>query len=300
MISTFLDLYFKLGQILCYTPSYTKPKTTFLQILYSFILSTFLTVALGITISNRNFYGDYNYIKTAVSALLDFTLLTFNYSIILVVLCKEQQWKLLTGSIRTITTKYNKGRKYRYLIFVFVVAHCTGWLVIALSFKAFLEFYGMWYFKNYNIQYLQLGLLFSYNMFLCLIVALIWFMYKEVKVSLRKTLSDDVAKNVLYVVTNLDDSLCFLKDTVDVFNEIFAWPITLLIFHTNLQIINDSNSISVVKEELYEFTNSVIDNFPKFSVARFFEIRRSNLLNILGTVATFLIIMIQFHGKHDE
>ena len=60
------------------------------------------------------------------------------------------------------------------------------------------------------------------------------------------------------------------------------------------------NSTSDVKEELYEFTNSVIDNFPKFSVARFFEIRRSNLLNILGTVATFLIIMIQFRGKHDE
>jgi hypothetical protein len=49
-----------------------------------------------------------------------------------------------------------------------------------------------------------------------------------------------------------------------------------------------------VRENLFVFGNSVIENFPKFSAARFFEIKRSIILRILGTITTFLIVMIQF------
>nr|XP_015835104.1 PREDICTED: uncharacterized protein LOC103312576 isoform X4 [Tribolium castaneum] len=49
--------------------------------------------------------------------------------------------------------------------------------------------------------------------------------------------------------------------------------------------------------KMQEFTNFVIKNLPKFTAANFFHIGRSTILNMLGTVSTFIIILIQFR-KH--
>lgn len=51
------------------------------------------------------------------------------------------------------------------------------------------------------------------------------------------------------------------------------------------------------QDNLKQLGNVILENFPKFSVARFFDISRSTILNILSTVTTFFIIMIQFNGK---
>ncbi|KAJ3652330.1 hypothetical protein Zmor_018307 [Zophobas morio] len=51
------------------------------------------------------------------------------------------------------------------------------------------------------------------------------------------------------------------------------------------------------KNRLKEFSESVLQNLPKFSAARFFNINRSTILSMLATDITFLIIMIQFHGS---
>jgi hypothetical protein len=62
---------------------------------------------------------------------------------------------------------------------------------------------------------------------------------------------------------------------------------------------NFGEASSEVKEELFEFSNTIVDNFPMFSAARFFEIKRSIILSVLGTVTTFLVIMIQFRLSYD-
>ncbi|XP_068901881.1 uncharacterized protein [Tenebrio molitor] len=48
------------------------------------------------------------------------------------------------------------------------------------------------------------------------------------------------------------------------------------------------------RKELKRFSNAIVQNFPKFSAQRFFDIDRSTILSILGTVITFFIIMVQF------
>jgi gustatory receptor len=42
------------------------------------------------------------------------------------------------------------------------------------------------------------------------------------------------------------------------------------------------------------FTNLLEKNVPKFTAASFFEVERGTILNLLGTVITFLIVMIHF------
>ncbi|XP_044255389.1 uncharacterized protein LOC123005621 [Tribolium madens] len=49
--------------------------------------------------------------------------------------------------------------------------------------------------------------------------------------------------------------------------------------------------------KMQEFTNFLIKNLPKFTAANFFYIERSTILSILGTVSTFLIILIQFRKQ---
>lgn len=49
-------------------------------------------------------------------------------------------------------------------------------------------------------------------------------------------------------------------------------------------------------QEVNEFiAYSLLNNFPEFSAAGFLTIRRSTIFSILGTVTTFLIIMVQFN-----
>lgn len=48
------------------------------------------------------------------------------------------------------------------------------------------------------------------------------------------------------------------------------------------------------KLELRGFIELVHHNKPKFSAAGFFKIKKSTMFNILGTVTTLLIVMVQF------
>jgi hypothetical protein len=56
-------------------------------------------------------------------------------------------------------------------------------------------------------------------------------------------------------------------------------------------------SVSDGHDELGEFASFVVENSPRFSAADFFWIERSTILSMLGTVTSFLIIMIQFRQK---
>ncbi|EFA05781.1 gustatory and pheromone receptor 39a [Tribolium castaneum] len=52
------------------------------------------------------------------------------------------------------------------------------------------------------------------------------------------------------------------------------------------------------KKNISEFINVVLNNYPDFSAAGFFSINKTTLLQIIGNVTTFFIIIIQFNNKH--
>jgi hypothetical protein len=51
------------------------------------------------------------------------------------------------------------------------------------------------------------------------------------------------------------------------------------------------------KQELYELTNLILNNMPKFSGANFFDIEKATLLNILASVGSTLVLLVQFSDK---
>ncbi|XP_063924676.1 gustatory receptor 68a-like [Zophobas morio] len=57
---------------------------------------------------------------------------------------------------------------------------------------------------------------------------------------------------------------------------------------------NFPSALSRQRVEVNEFIDFVIRNFPKFSAAGFFDIDRSTIFKLLGTVTTLLIVMVQF------
>lgn len=64
-----------------------------------------------------------------------------------------------------------------------------------------------------------------------------------------------------------------------------------------LKLKRHSFSIQKKKEIKAVIDDCMGNTFPQFSAAGFFLLGRSTLLSILGTLATFLVIMVQFAGN---
>ena len=59
--------------------------------------------------------------------------------------------------------------------------------------------------------------------------------------------------------------------------------------------VENPSKISVEK-----FCKSIEENLPRFSAARFFDVSRSTIMNILGCVVSFFIVMIQLrHNSYN-
>lgn len=50
------------------------------------------------------------------------------------------------------------------------------------------------------------------------------------------------------------------------------------------------------KMRLKDFSETISNNFPQFSAARFVAVSRSTVLSVLGCVTTFIIVLIQFRA----
>jgi hypothetical protein len=281
MLSKSLELLFNFGRVLALTPSYRKPETSLLQKCYALAIITLITIALGITISYRNFYKDNIYIKSAVCALLDVNLLMFNYSTVVVFFWKHKHWEKLVVHLKIIVSKLNQSKKKSHMAFIFFVVQVVGIVIIAMSFKTWMEIYGLQYVKEYNVQYFQFYLFFTYNVFLIVIISLILALYEKINKSLGQVILANISvENMLSTVNKLDYFLSFLKETVQTFNEIFAWPIALLISYTCLHILNNSYSV-FVQGSFYKHDKNLV----------------KKLLADIALVVLFFVIMLESFQK---
>ncbi|RZC37407.1 7tm 7 domain containing protein [Asbolus verrucosus] len=352
-----LQRIFKFGNILALTPSYSTPKETLRRKFYALVIVTSIAVGVVISVNNRNFYKGYIYMKIFVNILLDLNLLIFNcYTTLEVVFFKKHQWQKLMKNLKIVVARINSSDDSTAT--VFFMTQVVGVMVIIAYLYIWLELRGMNHLQLYNVQYFQIYLLYTYTVLLCLIVNLFLSSYRRLNYFLEQIIERGLGKNLLLMLKKVEISVCHLRDSIDIFNEIFSWPIALIISYTTLYILNDSYSIflrssyaedhknlvmkvtssilfvllsflgttsliimcdSVLeeagkirsnshrlrrscsnvtpreREEIREFCVTIKESFPRFSAARFFTIKRSTILNILGTITSFLIIMIQFY-----
>lgn len=275
MISKRLNLIFNFGQILAITPSFANTNVLLFQKIYSSIILITITCLLAATMYYKNFYRDYNYIKIAVSALLDFNLLLFNYSTVMVIFSKQTQWKQIILNLKIIIKKIERNNNLIFISRNFLMVELMVMFVISLSLYVWMDIYGLWYFKRYSLQSFQLFLLSTYSNFLCLIIDIILNMYKKIENNLYHIIEELSTKRLLLVVNKLDYYLCFLNSSIQTFNSIFSWPITLLISYTGLQILNDSYGI--------------------FIKSSFFQNRNNILKEIIADISVVLLIFVSYY-----
>jgi gustatory receptor len=103
---------------------------------------------------------------------------------------------------------------------------------------------GFEYYGEYFVEVVQLYFQFYYNYFLCVIVKIFLNRYKYVNfllseqliyVKIRKTIS---TKEYPISIGRIEDLICGLKELNVIFNDIFGWPILMIILYSSLLMLN--------------------------------------------------------------
>ncbi|RZC36967.1 7tm 7 domain containing protein [Asbolus verrucosus] len=111
-----------------------------------------------------------------------------------------------------------------------------------------------------------------------------------------------------YNISNpFSDGEVFHKITAETLNFLKPFVPTVILILSCDSIVEESETIFLLmykwcsncvnskgREELYRFANFVQKNRPEFNAAGYFTIHKSTILSMLGTVVTFLIVLLQF------
>ncbi|KAH0808833.1 hypothetical protein GEV33_013954 [Tenebrio molitor] len=362
MANTWLTFFFTVGKFLTITPPYNT-KVSRSQTVCTFVVVTLQVPLMICSAIARELNTLHIYAKVVVALLVDSLLLTFScHTALSVVLWKKTQWQKLTGNLKIIASNAENTKKIVHHVKISFVRLVTDLTILIVVYSFWVEVFSFSYYaQRYNAHYFDYYLVYTFNIFLSLILNVVLIQYRYLNDVLQKEISSEivVTNKLSKLLGEVESSLFFLKDTVDLINDIFGWPLALTISYTTLYILNNfdfifQNSLipddeiafkiladttlvlltfigtSVViarcdlilreaetmltksyvlrrhtkmlsaqeKEVLTHFSDVILQNFPRFSAARFFNIDRSTILSILATVVTFLIIMIQFESSN--
>ncbi|CAH1380335.1 unnamed protein product, partial [Tenebrio molitor] len=274
-------------------------------------------------------YRNFLHIKATVTLLLDLVLYAFNaYTMIVLNFWKTHSWDNLFGKLRASNfAQIKSGTNFKYFLAAHLVhLSIASYTVFVACQKDCLEF-----FKQYNVEFVQEYLLFLYK---CLLPTgrVLLLQIKKVEHSfclLRKTVAVfndmfgwpfaliishtslellDIIDSTIYPERDIDFALLITGNLLRV-----SWNFigtTVLIVMCDSVTQEAAKMVTLTydlrwylhgttpdeKQEVYEFTNLVLEHLPQFTAANFFEVGRWTILSMLGTISTFLIIMIQFRN----
>jgi gustatory receptor len=235
-----LEMILNFGKILALTPPY-NPELTLFRKIYSTVVLAVITVGVIISTINKRLYRNFISIKIAEHLVLDGSLLIFNYcSITAVTFWKRRQWKELVENLKIIA-----DAEIWSSVVVFIALQFLGVLTLTSALYTRVDMYGFEYVSRYNVDYLQDYMLYSYNTILYVIARMIFINYKLINKFLWQILhrTGDCETNCHLKLKQIETHLYLLKDTVDIFNDIFGWPIFFIIVYTTLHILNHFDNI---------------------------------------------------------
>ncbi|RZC34766.1 7tm 7 domain containing protein, partial [Asbolus verrucosus] len=336
---------FAIGKLFAITPpSIDITNATNCQKLHAYLMIIFYTIGVIISCYHKiSSYIRYDNLKLAIKAILDSSLYIFNICTVAMPLIKRSQWYILIKNLKITqksddVTEKKSGRSFVWFNFAF-------WSCMAYMTYTFANIMGVEFFKQYWVEYVQLYVQFLTSFLMYTILTMLRARYCSVFRQLFNIRKFGAAAN------RIKHDINILKETVDVFNDIFGWPTLLIVVFVSLQVLAYLDNIFVVssttdvkillynvillllfagevgvhiltvdsilqefekilglacglrrrfeykEEEFCKLIDIIIDNSPKFSVARFFTIDRSTILRIFETISTCLIIMIQFNSN---
>jgi hypothetical protein len=240
-----LSFIFKLGKIFALTPPSTViTPPTLGQKLYTILFFAVLTTSVVMSFISKDFYKQYIHIKVVLCFMDDLSLYVLNcYSIIVLGLFRRTQWKLLLENLKSTTYLIQvKSRKTVHIPYYFGFIFITLFYCVSSGYVIYtgVKIDGMLYLKQDLINHVQMymGL---YNKFLyCVISNMLLSRYRGLKYILLtyiKSKNENSQFPTLFM-KNIEYTMCSLKKTVDLYNDMFAWPTFFIISFTILEILN--------------------------------------------------------------
>jgi hypothetical protein len=234
-----LKYLFKVGKFLAITPSsLTIAKATLKEKIYGSSMIGLYTVALVVSLIYRvPQYSRYIHIKLTIHVILDIMLYTFCVQAIMVALLKRHLWYKLIRNLKI--TRDNKFPEKNYFP-AFILWNAFFWAINIYLTCIFGKLIGVEFFKQYSVDSLQVYVQFITNYLTYAVLKMLELRYKSVRymlgclVRLAKKLE---ANSVNTSLRRVKRNFLLLRETVDIFNDVFGWSILLNILHGSLQMV---------------------------------------------------------------
>jgi hypothetical protein len=246
MANWWLTVLFTVGKFLTITPPYNS-KVSRLQTVCTFVAVALEVPLILYSIIVREVYFKRIYMKVAVALLVDFHMLTFLCCTSLtVVLWKKTQWQKLIENLRFIASNGRNSTK--------IIQHVKISLArLALDLTILICVYWYWitihhfsrFVRAYNAHYVGYYLIFSFNIFLNLILIIVLTQYRFLNNILQTQIDSEILclNQLATLLRQIEGNLFFLKDTVDLINDICSWPFTVVMSFTTLYTLNNFHYI---------------------------------------------------------
>jgi hypothetical protein len=230
MVVKILNTLFTIGNFLALTPSSLENRTpTFRQKFYLLIAFLFYGVgAMYCTYQRRTLYNSLSAIALILRLLTDFTLYGHNcYGVVMLMFFKRNQWFALADKLRQV----DAADSDRHYYFVFVLAHLTYAVCLIVLTYTWIEMLRLQFLRMFLVEYFQMYSLFFYLVLGHTILIAILKRYRRQKLLIQRS-KKRIHKQVL---KKIKCNLLLLKETVNVFNDIFGWQILLSIMYIVLR-----------------------------------------------------------------
>lgn len=163
------------------------------------------------------------------------------YTVLAPVFCKRRQYCQLMS--RFLQENELNVPSLRVCV-TFLIPNLIYWAVTIYVAYVWTDILGFDYYKEYFVEVVQLYFQSYYNYFLCIIVKIFWGKYKHVNFLLSEQLV--YMQNRRHVETErfhgfikrMEGLVCSIKELNVIFNEIFGWPIIMIILYSSLLLLN--------------------------------------------------------------
>jgi hypothetical protein len=240
---------FTIGKCLTITPPYDS-RISLSQKIYTSVLVTTITTLVAMSIITKRGYQGYTYDKVTVNLILDFILSIFcSYTPLSIALWKEQQWENLMQNLRSILFTNKNTKKILRHVKICFAKMATNLVILILIYSFWANHFGPFYYsQRYGILYIELLLVYSFNTFLSLILNVLLTQYQYLNHQLDEQMGSKVVftQKLVHSLKDIEQSLCFLKDTIEIVNSAFGWPLVLSISFTILHILNKFHFMFII------------------------------------------------------
>jgi hypothetical protein len=263
MVVKILNTFFTLGNFLALTPSSVENRNPTVRQNFNLFLA-FLFYAIGAMYclyQRTILYTSLPAISLILRLLIDFTLYAHNcYSVVVMMFLKRDRWFALTDKLRQVDAADND----KHYHFVFILMHSTYAACLAVLSYNWIESFGLQLLRFYLVEYFQMYSLFFYLVLEHTLLIAVLKRYRRQKLLIQRS-KKRIHKLIL---KKIKCNLLLLKETVNVFNDIFGWQILFSIMYIVVRslmfIMISLNNIRVnFDNKTISFTSNVIANITQ-------------------------------------